>query len=1257
MATFLDSKRSHLRLKRSRSRNFQPKRRAMVVAVALVSLLGAVCSVGAALTWARADGGTIGIAQLIDNPDSSDGHGKLIRADGGQVAYCVQGALGYPQPGQTLERYGSLGIPELDYVVYHGYDGKIVTSLEGLNERKSESATMAAIWLAVADQRPDVLNFIPKFEEPFHGNRYYYQRWNAIKDQGIKTAAWNLYQAGLAYKNAGGGGIEEGCAIVWLNRNPGGTNQTFIYQCIATSNKQVRVTLNKTSAKSALTDGNNEYALEGATYEVYSEATGEKVAAATTDETGRATLTLQPNTKYYAVEVKAPKGYALSSEKVSFTTSELETFVSVADQPKTITLKIRKTDAATGGTAQTGCSLAGAEYEVTSDSTPGFCITVTTDENGTASLAGLPLGNFHVRETKAPAGYLLDETVHTYHAGADDLGSDDVITISTDDDFAETPIAFDIEISKFMGEDGDGSKIEAPVEGISFEIISQTTGKAVGTITTDKDGHASSKNEWFGQGSRPENANGSIPYDAAGYAVHEVPESIPEGLSPVDDWNIDAAQQMDGVSLRYIVNNEVKTSRLQIVKVDAQTNERIKLARFTFQLLDGEKQPVSQDVWYPSHERIDTFTTDDDGSVMLPEALKAGTYYVRETSVQAPYLLCSEDVVVKIDGDEPVAVVTVEDDCAQGTATITKTCSADASAIEGVEYDVRAAAEIPGIGGHETIPKGTVVGHVTTDSDGVARIKGLYLGDGEANYEFVETKTTAGHVLDATPIPFTLSYQDQTTATVFAVCKASNDANELVIRKLADNEKQTTVEGAKFIIWRLEDEVTETTELSEQIADANAEPTLKEGTEPFRIVTDANGAAKLPHLAAGTWRIRESKAPAGYILDPTTHEIIVDESGLIEGKASYELTLKNDFTKIDISKRDITDESELEGAKLTVTDKDGNVIDSWTSTTEPHRIEAIAPGTYTLTEEQAPKGHDKTESVEFTVEETGEVQSVAMYDSPIEISGDVDKRQQRLETAGAGREVVYSIDMRSTSNTWVDECTVTDDLTCATAGLATLESITTPRVNGDFDGKLNVWYHTTLTESQVNDSGANATMSDGHENPWLKGEGRCLDYSHWRIWKEGVSTSSAETLDVSSLDLADGEVVDSIRFEFGCVDETFSSRSDSWDRKDLKVENDTLASIDSSGNNLSPAIVHLKTTAAFTSNIDIDNSATLDLFRNGGGGGLEDHDDDHVVQKVVQQLAQTGVDSFGIPLLASTICCGLAMLVYAARSSMRMIKP
>lgn len=126
--------------------------------------------------------------------------------------------------------------------------------------------------------------------------------------------------------------------------------------------------------------------------------------------------------------------------------------------------------------------------------------------------------------------------------------------------------------------------------------------------------------------------------------------------------------------------------------------------------------------------------------------------------------------------------------------------------------------------------------------------------------------------------------------------------------------------------------------------------------------------------------LNETKTPNGYATFKT--ETFTAE----EGKDTS-LSMTDEDTKIEISKQDITTKKELEGAKLKVTDKDGKVIDEWTSGKQPHMIKNLTAGeTYTLTEVIAPKNYKVAESIQFTVKDTGVAQKVVMYDELLPVA-------------------------------------------------------------------------------------------------------------------------------------------------------------------------------------------------------------------------------------------------------------------------------
>ena len=139
-------------------------------------------------------------------------------------------------------------------------------------------------------------------------------------------------------------------------------------------------------------------------------------------------------------------------------------------------------------------------------------------------------------------------------------------------------------------------------------------------------------------------------------------------------------------------------------------------------------------------------------------------------------------------------------------------------------------------------------------------------------------------------------------------------------------------------------------------------------------------SGKEPHmierLKPGTYTLREELAPDGYIRAEDV-KFTVKETGEIQ-----KVAMVDDYTKVQISKTDMVTKKELPGAKLTIFDKDGKKVESWTSGKEPHMIEKLKPGTYTLREVTAPNGYEIAEDVRFIVKETGEIQKVTMVDAP-----------------------------------------------------------------------------------------------------------------------------------------------------------------------------------------------------------------------------------------------------------------------------------
>ena len=376
---------------------------------------------------------------------------------------------------------------------------------------------------------------------------------------------------------------------------------------------------------------------------------------------------------------------------------------------------------------------------------------------------------------------------------------------------------------------------------------------------------------------------------------------------------------------------------------------------------------------------------------------------------------------------------------------------------------------------------------------------------------------------------------------------------------------------------------------------------------PVQMKIDTNGEINFTHVVPGSYGIGETDVPVlgdklpestqSYLISTDICYFDVDETtGKIDGVSDFETSATNDYTVVTLSKVEVTGGDEIPGAKLEVHDSDGGIVDSWTSTDTPHVIERLVPSKYSLVERMTPNRYDQATRVEFEVKDTGEVQHFEMIDAPIEINAQIDKRQEIAtpvieETSpnGDGKNKAnaqdnsdgsfeYSLDYRSTSSTWTDEFTVYDPLDGVNAGYARLDSIMTAQGFEDYDGKMNVWYRTNKTPSDYTGDidKANATIADGHVNPWIAGDtrgedslkndpdgdGRVIDYTGWRLWEKDVPTTAVSKLNVADLKLDSDEYVTAFRFEYGRVEKGFTTRTSAWDRNELKDEHDDLDNID-----------------------------------------------------------------------------------------------
>ena len=265
--------------------------------------------------------------------------------------------------------------------------------------------------------------------------------------------------------------------------------------------------------------------------------------------------------------------------------------------------------------------------------------------------------------------------------------------------------------------------------------------------------------------------------------------------------------------------------------------------------------------------------------------------------------------------------------------------------------------------------EGDLVTTLTTGKDGKATAKNLPLGQ----YRVVEVEAPYGYVLNPNEQKVTFTYVDDKTPVIKESLTFSDDRQKLdmSVTKL-DAEDNTPIAGAVFGLYADED-----------IKNVAGKVIIEKGTLLEKATSDENGKiAFVKDYPFAKYVARELVKPAGYVTNEEAVNFDTKYQGQDVKAAVYNSEYKNTPTTFEFTKTDITSGAELTGATLTVLDKDGNVVDTWTSDAkEAHVIKRLVVGeTYTLREEFAPYGYLKATDIKFTVEDTGKVQHVEMKD-------------------------------------------------------------------------------------------------------------------------------------------------------------------------------------------------------------------------------------------------------------------------------------
>lgn len=402
------------------------------------------------------------------------------------------------------------------------------------------------------------------------------------------------------------------------------------------------------------------------------------------------------------------------------------------------------------------------------------------------------------------------------------------------------------------------------------------------------------------------------------------------------DWHVWNTSEFGYTS--EMVMHQTKNVDLVIKKADETTGEALKGAEFTvYKMQGGQWVTYTKAVWDDSrdlYKALNLKETDSEG----------GKFKVVETKNPAGYTGTWEHEFTA----EKEGVVTLTLDATNarktGQITITKT-GENNKKLSGAVFEIKAAKDIKTAGGTTLVAANTVVDTVTTDGNGSAASKQLELGQ----YIVKEKTAPDGYVLDTTEHAVTLD--DSHTSVNVAV---QNQKNAIVLQKVSKNDG-TVMEGVTFHVWN---------------DDKSYDKTQK---------TDSNGRITIDGVKDGTWHYQETATKDGYVLDNAVKDFTVSD-GKVNGQSNLTITVENDYTKLDLAKVDSGTRENISGAKLSLLDSNGRLVESWTSGSTPHRIEKLKPGQYTLREDQAPDHYKLADPITFTLESKADTQTITMKD-------------------------------------------------------------------------------------------------------------------------------------------------------------------------------------------------------------------------------------------------------------------------------------
>lgn len=586
-------------------------------------------------------------------------------------------------------------------------------------------------------------------------------------------------------------------------------------------------------------------------------------------------------------------------------------------------------------------------------------------------LKGLPMGMYYSKETHVVEGYTSDEIEHIYTFSYKDMNTP---IIKLNEKVENTVKKAKFEVIKISSNTNTTADL---IENAEFTAILTKYVDYYGSFEEalkHLDQYAEDEYSIFKTQANGHGVSGLLAYGE--YTCYET-NTPSDKINTVQPFYIKIDRNSDGVIKEFVENDTPFESYLKLVKIDKNTGKKVTLSNATFKLdrLNEKTNEWESVTCKLGKETFDSWETDENGVAYTETKVKAGTYRISEVVIPNGFLKLEQEIVFEVnksnktlefDKDyDAYITVTVANEQPTGTLKIDKsvairedvdTSLVDISDLSGIKFKLYAKEDIINYADGSIIyEKGKEVGQYNLTKEGMLLIEKLPMG----SYELEEISTLDGLVLDTTKHEIVFKQEDTTTKVYTKKEKLVNDT--------------TSVEFSK--------------------TDITGDKELKGAT---LTVTDSEGNVIDKWISGEkTHKIEGLKVGKTYVLK---EEIQVD-SYVKATDIKFEVKNTNEVQKVtmidklvEVIKTDVVSGEEIEGAELIVTDENGNEIDRWISSKEPHHVKGLEEGKkYFLEEKTCPYGYEIAEKQEFIVSLDKETQRIEMKDMPILKSVQVEK--------------------------------------------------------------------------------------------------------------------------------------------------------------------------------------------------------------------------------------------------------------------------